>query len=94
MTRKHHTIKTGQHNTINIRSMKNYSNELLIQKLGEMEFPDYSTYVNVNEAYHDFATRLTDLIDILAPFKGLSKGKIKLQTLVRWGNIREYSCKR
>jgi hypothetical protein len=49
--------------------MKNYSKELLIQKLGEMEFPDYSTYENVNEAYHDFATRLTDLIDILAPFK-------------------------
>ena len=34
-----------------------------------MEFPDYSTYENVNEAYHDFVTRLTDLIDILAPFK-------------------------
>ena len=34
-----------------------------------MEFPDFSTYENVNKAYHDFATRLTDLIDILAPFK-------------------------
>ena len=40
-----------------------------MQKLGEIEFPDYSTYENVNEAYHDFAARLTDLIDILAPFK-------------------------
>ena len=40
--------------------MKNYSEELLIQKLGEIEFPDYSTYENVNEAYHDFVTRLTE----------------------------------
>ena len=69
MTRKHNTIKTGQHNTITIRSMRNYTTKLLIQKLGEIQFPDFSTYVNVNEAYHDFASKLIDVIDKLAPFK-------------------------
>jgi hypothetical protein len=49
--------------------MRNYTTELLIQKLGEIQFPDYSTYVNVNEAYHDFASKLMDVIDKLAPFK-------------------------
>ena len=49
--------------------MRNYTKELLIKKLGEIQFPDYSTFANVNEAYHDFLTKLTDLIDKLAPFK-------------------------
>ena len=69
MTRKHENAKTGQHNTISIRSMKNYTKELLIQKLGEIQFPDYSSFVNINDAYHDFITKLLNIIDKLAPFK-------------------------
>ena len=51
MTRKHANVKIGQHNTIKIRSMKNYSN----QKLNEVQFPDYSSFENVNEAYADLS---------------------------------------
>lgn len=54
MTRKHQNIKTGQHNTINIRSMKNYTKELLIQKISEMQFPNYTNFENINDAYQDF----------------------------------------
>ena len=69
MTRKHQNAKTGQHNTVTIRSMKNYTKEHLIQKLGKIQFPDYASFTNINEAYQDFLTKLVGLIDKLAPFK-------------------------
>ena len=53
MTRKHKNIKIGQHNTLNIRSMKNYTKELFIQKLSEVQFPNYTNFESVNDAYAD-----------------------------------------
>ena len=41
MTRKHQTIKSGKHNSINIRSMKNDTKDLFIQKMSEIQFPNY-----------------------------------------------------
>ena len=75
MTRKHVNIKIGQHNTIKIRSMKNYSNELFNQKLSEVQFPDYSRFENVNEAYADPSSKLIGVIDSIAPLK-----QIRLKT--------------
>ena len=43
-TRKHQKHKTGQHNTIQIRSMKNYSKEVFLQKLSEISFPNYTNF--------------------------------------------------
>jgi len=75
MTRKHQNIKIGQHNTIKIRSMKNYTKELFIQKLGEVQFPDYSTFENVNAAYADLVSKFMSVIDNIAPLK-----QIRLKT--------------
>ena len=75
MTRKHQNIKTGQHNTIKMRSMKNYTKELFIQKLGEVEFPDYSNFENVNAAYADLSSKFMSVIDNIAPLK-----QIRLKT--------------
>ena len=69
MTRKHVNVKIGQHNTIKIRSMKNYSKELFNQKLSEVQFPDYSSFENVNEAYADLSSKLIGVIDSIAPLK-------------------------
>ena len=69
MTRKHQNIKTGQHSTIKIRSMKNYTKELFIQKLSELQFPNYSIFDNVNEAYSDFVTKFMNIIDNISPLK-------------------------
>ena len=69
MTRKHQNIKTGQHSTIKIRSMKNYTKEILIQKLSELQFPNYSIFDNVNEAYSDFVTKFMNIIDNISPLK-------------------------
>ena len=66
-TRKHQKFKSGQHNSIKIRSMKNYSKELLLEKLDETEFPEYSTFQNVNEAYSNIITKLMVVIDKIAP---------------------------
>ena len=75
MTRKHQNVKIGQHNTIKIRSMKNYSKELFNQKLSEVQFPDYSNFENVNEAYADISSKLIGVIDSIAPLK-----QIRLKT--------------
>ena len=38
--------------------MTNYSKELFNQKLSEFQFPDYSSFENVNEAYADLSSKL------------------------------------
>ena len=92
-TRKHQKIKTGQHNSIKIRSMKNYTKESFLEKLGDVEFPDYSNFDCVNEAYSNFITKLMDVIDNIAPtkeirIKGNSKAWFDSDTVERI-NIRE-----
>ena len=56
MTRKHQTIKSGKHNSINIRSIENYTKDLFIQKMSEIQFPNYSYFENVNDEYQDLLT--------------------------------------
>ena len=67
MTRKHQKNKTGQHSAVKTRSMKNYTKELFIEKLNEIQFPDYSILENVNEAYSDFVTKFMTAIDSICP---------------------------
>ena len=49
--------------------MKNYTKELFIQKLSELQFPNYSIFHNVNEAYTDFLTKFMNIIDNISPLK-------------------------
>ena len=77
-TRKHQKIKSGQHNSIKLRSMKTYIKESLIEKLGEIEFPNYSNFECVNDAYNNFLTKVMDVIDKIAPLKEIRiKGNSK-----------------
>ena len=41
--------------------MKNYTKALLISKLNEITFPNYSIYDNVNDAYQDLFNKLMDV---------------------------------
>ena len=73
--------------------MKNYSKEVLVQKLGKISFPDYNTFECVNTAYQDFISKIMDVIDIIAPLKeirikGNSKSWFDSEILERI-NIRE-----
>ncbi len=49
--------------------MKNYTKDLLIQKLSDIQFPDYSVFECVNEAYSDFVSKLMSVIDSISPSK-------------------------
>ena len=62
-TRKHFKTKSGKHNSIKIRSMKNYSKELFLEELSKLAFPDYSTFQCVNTTYSDFISKLMTVID-------------------------------
>ena len=68
-TRKHTNLKTGKHNTIRIRSLKNYTKELFIEKLQETQFPNYRNFECVNSAYKHFIETVMEVIDKLAPSK-------------------------
>ena len=48
------------HNQIWIRSLKNYTPELLIEELTKINFPDYNIFSNVNIAYLDLEEKPRD----------------------------------
>ena len=77
-TQKHYKDKSGKHNSIKIRSMKNYTAELFLEELSKITFPDYSTFQCVNNAYSDFVDKLMSVIDKIAPIKEIRvKGNSK-----------------
>ena len=68
-TRKISRIKFNAHKYIRIRSLKNYNQSLFLEKLNEINFPDYSRFETVNDAYSDFVGKVTSVIDQIAPMK-------------------------
>ena len=73
-TRRTHSLKLNKHNDISITSMKNYTKEKLLELLTKPDFPDYATFTCLNKAYHDFAFKLSVVMDLLCPSK-----KIKIE---------------
>ena len=57
------------HKYIRTRSLKNYSQSLYLEKLNEINFPDYSKFKDVNDAYSDFIGKVTSVIDQIVPMK-------------------------
>ena len=70
-TRKISRPKTGENKTIKIRYLKNYSGEKLIQSLSNCDFPNYTNFDDINEAYSDFFERTSDVINKIAPMKDI-----------------------
>ena len=68
-TRKTVKPKTNTKTRIKYRSLKHYKTEVFLEKLKHIEFPDYSTYNNINEAYADLIQKVNSVIDELAPEK-------------------------
>ena len=52
-TQKILRTKANIHNQIRVRSLKNYTPELLKEELTKINFPDYNIFSNVNTAYLD-----------------------------------------
>ena len=68
-TRKICRLKTGEKTFIKIRSLKHYSGDKLLEKLSNCNFPNYTTFEDVNEAYSDFIEKTSDVINKIAPMK-------------------------
>ena len=68
-TRKITRTKTNAHKYIKTRSLKNYSQTLFLDKLRKVNFPDYSNFKDINNAYSDFTEKVTSVIDEIAPIK-------------------------
>ena len=49
--------------------LKYYSEDLYVKKLKEIDFPDYSNFKDINEAYSDFTGKVASVIDEIAPIK-------------------------
>ena len=70
-TRKIVRAKTNVHNQIRVRSLKNYTQEILLEELRKINFPDYSIFSNVNIAYKGFVEKILRVVNKIAPFKVL-----------------------
>ena len=68
-TRKITRTKMNVHKYVKTRSLKNYSQTLFLDKLRKINFPDYSNFKDINNAYSDFTGRVTSVIDEIAPIK-------------------------
>ena len=49
--------------------MKNYSEDIFVEQLRSIKFPDCSNDTCVNDAYHDFVTQFLSVTNFAAPIK-------------------------
>ena len=49
--------------------MKTYNKDIFVEKLRTVNFPNYENFQDANSAYSDFLSKLTDVINEVAPFK-------------------------
>ena len=68
-TRKITRTRLNAHKYVKMRSLKYYSEDLCVEKLKEIDFPDYSNFKDINEAYSDFTGKVASVIDEIAPIK-------------------------
>ena len=66
-TKKITHTKSNVHKYIKTRSLKNYSQTLFLDKVKKTNFPDYSNFKDVNDAYSDFTGKVTSVINEIAP---------------------------
>ena len=59
------------HNQIRVRSLKNYTRELLTKESKKINFPNYNIFSNANIAYLDLVEKILSVVDKIASFKDL-----------------------
>ena len=68
-TRKITRTKFISHKNITIRSLKNYCQDVYLEEINKINFPDYSKFTDINDAYSDFIGKVSLTIDKIAPMK-------------------------
>ena len=57
------------HKTIKTRSFKKYTAENFCDKLNDVNFPNYSEFDDVDNAFADFSEKLMQAVDEIAPYR-------------------------
>ena len=65
-TRKTNKIKTNTKTFVKIQSLKNYTRGIFLDKLSKIQFPDFKTFTDVDEAYTNFLDKIMKVIDEIA----------------------------
>ena len=68
-TRKIVRKKYFEHNTVSLRSLKHYSPDLILGTLRAKQFPNYTNFNCVDDAYKHFSEIILKVIDSVAPLK-------------------------
>ena len=72
-TRKTKCFKSRKHNTISVRTYKNYSKTLHEEGLTKMKIPNYLLFSYADSAYNSFSKILQDTINDIASIKNIRK---------------------
>ena len=75
---KRHFLKLNKTYKISIKSMKNYSDELFLEQLRSIKFPDNPNRIYLNKSYQDFVTKILSAIDFVAQIITLRTLKLGL----------------
>ena len=77
-TRKIKCFKSRKHNTISVRTYKNYSKKLLEERLTKMKILNYLSFSCADSAYNHLSKILQDTMNDIAPIKDIrTKGNTK-----------------
>ena len=68
-TRKITKMKVNDHKLITFRCSENYSEDLFDEALKKVNFPDYEVFFDINAAYSDFFSKLSKVVNQMAPEK-------------------------
>ena len=68
-TRKTTRTKIHEYTYVKIRTLKNYTKQLFLDNLSQVNFPKYIDFDNINVAYSHFVELVTNTIDEIAPMR-------------------------
>ena len=69
-TRKISKIKAGgAHKYLNFHSLKNYTTDYYEEALQQVDFPNYESFGDVNEAYSNLFQKLMTVVNKITPYK-------------------------
>ena len=68
-TRKVTQARFNRHKYIKTMSLRDYSKDLYLEEMGKVNFPNYSNFNDVNDAYSDFIGKVTSVVYKIAPVK-------------------------
>ena len=61
-------MKLKKHYETSFRQMKNYFDEIFVEKSRSIKFPDYSNHTCVNDAYQNFC-KFSQKVDSVTPIR-------------------------